>query len=106
MLFIIHGEILDEFCSHNVYIFSVKGCDGSLLLNSTNNIPAEKDAPPNLPLRGFDEIDHIKAKLEMACPGIVSCADILAMIARDSVFLVRAMFLLSRIVLTVSKTLV
>ncbi|EHA8589467.1 Peroxidase 1 [Cocos nucifera] len=65
----------------------VNGCDASLLLNSTNNVPAEKDAPPNLPLRGFDKIDVIKAKLEMACPGIVSCADILAMIARDSVFL-------------------
>ncbi|EHA8587543.1 putative Peroxidase 1 [Cocos nucifera] len=65
----------------------VNGCDASLLLNSTNNILAEKDAPPNLPIRGYDKIDDIKAKLEMACPGIVSCADILAMIARDSVFL-------------------
>lgn len=63
----------------------MQGCDGSVLLNSTANNIAEKEAIPNLTLLGFDVIDDIKEKVEEACPGVVSCADILALAARDSV---------------------
>ncbi|KAL5978290.1 hypothetical protein ACLOJK_029407 [Asimina triloba] len=63
----------------------VRGCDGSVLLNSTATSQAEKVAIPNLSLRGFDVIDAVKAAVENQCPGVVSCADILAMVARDAV---------------------
>ncbi|KAK3123265.1 hypothetical protein QOZ80_8AG0627580 [Eleusine coracana subsp. coracana] len=66
----------------------VRGCDGSILLDSTDNNDitiVEKKANTSASLRGFDVIDSIKEKLEEACPGTVSCADILAIVARDAV---------------------
>ncbi|XP_076882780.1 cationic peroxidase 1-like [Bidens hawaiensis] len=64
----------------------VNGCDASVLLDDTANFTGEKTAGPNNnSLRGFDVIDTIKSQLESSCPGVVSCADILATTARDSV---------------------
>ncbi|XP_028063361.1 LOW QUALITY PROTEIN: peroxidase 27 [Camellia sinensis] len=63
----------------------VRGCEASVLLNSTNNNQAERDAIPNLSLRGFQVIDAVKAAIEKACPGVVSCADILALAARNAI---------------------
>ncbi|CAN6442079.1 unnamed protein product [Victoria cruziana] len=65
----------------------VNGCDGSVLLDDTPTFTGEKSAHPNMgSARGFEVIDTIKAAVDAACGGaIVSCADILAVAARDSV---------------------
>ncbi|KAE8712588.1 Peroxidase 64 [Hibiscus syriacus] len=56
----------------------IRGCDASVLLNSNGKNKAEKDGPPNISLHAFYVIDQAKKALEASCPGIVSCADVLA----------------------------
>ncbi|GLJ19951.1 hypothetical protein SUGI_0361300 [Cryptomeria japonica] len=70
----------------------VRGCDGSILLDSSDNT-AEKDSPVNNPsLRGYDTIDEAKAKLEAKCAGVISCADVVAFAARDSAYQAGGLF--------------
>ncbi|CAA7025223.1 unnamed protein product [Microthlaspi erraticum] len=63
----------------------VEGCDASVLLDVDESLTTEKGAAPNLSLKGFDVIEAIKSELENICPGIVSCADLLVLAAREAV---------------------
>ncbi|EEF40503.1 lignin-forming anionic peroxidase [Ricinus communis] len=63
----------------------IQGCDASVLLDETSTIESEKTALPNKDsARGYEVIDKAKTEVEKICPGVVSCADILSVAARDS----------------------
>ncbi|KAL3636383.1 hypothetical protein CASFOL_020930 [Castilleja foliolosa] len=64
----------------------VTGCDASILLDRTpSGEDIEKNSPQNGKfVRGFEAIDEIKARLEAECPGVVSCADVLAFANREA----------------------
>ncbi|KAK7336655.1 hypothetical protein VNO77_17201 [Canavalia gladiata] len=80
------GASLTRLHFHDCF---VNGCDGSVLLDVGGNITlSEKNATPNNnSARGFNVVDNIKTSVENSCPGIVSCADILALAAEASVSL-------------------
>jgi peroxidase len=65
----------------------VQGCDASILLDNAPGIESERDAPTNGAIGGLTEIDAIKAAVETVCPGVVSCADIVALASQISVTL-------------------
>lgn len=60
-----------------------------MLLDDTPNMLGEKLSLANInSLRSYEVVDEIKEALEKACPGVVSCADIIIMASRDAVYLV------------------
>ncbi|XP_066310732.1 cationic peroxidase SPC4-like [Miscanthus floridulus] len=66
----------------------VQGCDASVLLDGSATGPGEQQAPPNLTLRptAFKAINDIHDRLQKECGGaVVSCSDVLALAARDSI---------------------
>ncbi|KAL0326868.1 UNVERIFIED_CONTAM: Lignin-forming anionic peroxidase [Sesamum angustifolium] len=63
----------------------VQGCDASILLDETSSIQSEKTAFPNVnSARGYEVVEGAKREVERICPGVVSCADILTLAARDA----------------------
>lgn len=69
----------------------VEGCDASVLISSIGaGHKAERDADINLSLPGdgFDAVTRAKTAVEAQCPGVVSCADILAIATRDLISLI------------------
>lgn len=72
----------------------VNGCDASVLIASTQFNKAERDSEENINLPGdaFDVITRAKTNLELTCPGVVSCADILSQVTRDLIKMVGGPF--------------
>ncbi|XP_057773044.1 putative Peroxidase 48 [Salvia miltiorrhiza] len=83
------GPALLRLAFHDCFVM---GCDASILLDSDGNVKSEKEARPNRSIKGFEQIDTIKSRLEEACPGVVSCADTVALAARESVLLAGGQF--------------
>ena len=54
------------------------GLRASVLISPTAKRQSEKNAGPNVTVRGFAVIDKAKAPLETQCPSTLSCADIIA----------------------------
>ncbi|CAH2033776.1 unnamed protein product [Thlaspi arvense] len=68
----------------------VDGCDASILVASTPRKTSERDADINhsLPGDAFDLITRIKTAVELKCPNVVSCSDILVGATRSLVSMV------------------
>ncbi|KAL9228595.1 hypothetical protein vseg_004154 [Gypsophila vaccaria] len=62
----------------------VRGCEGSILLTGKD---VEQTAPVNQGLGGIKAVNELKAAVEKACPGVVSCADTLVIGARAAISL-------------------
>ncbi|CAN8235507.1 unnamed protein product [Cochlearia groenlandica] len=65
----------------------VQGCEASVLLAGSTSGPGEQSSIPNLTLRqaAFVVINDLRARIHKQCGQVVSCSDILALAARDSV---------------------
>lgn len=85
-----------------VHSLCLQGCDASVLIAPSAGggraaAPVvERDVEENrsLPEEAFETIEMAKTAVERECPGVVTCADILAIAARDFVHLVYFLFLL------------
>ncbi|KAL2231452.1 UNVERIFIED_CONTAM: Peroxidase 43 [Sesamum indicum] len=69
----------------------VEGCEGSILIDNGLETD-ERQAFGHQGVGGFDIIERAKSQLEAECPGTVSCADIVALAARDAVVVAKGPF--------------
>ncbi|KAL4591984.1 hypothetical protein LXL04_004961 [Taraxacum kok-saghyz] len=80
-----HGNTAVSWLRTLFHDCMVKSCDASILLESINGIQSEKTSKRNIGMRNFKYINTIKDALESSCPMTVSCADLVALSARDGI---------------------
>lgn len=80
-----HGNTAVSWIRNLFHDCMVKSCDASLLLESLNGIESEKTVERSFGMRNFKYVSTIKAAVEKECPLTVSCADIVALSARDGI---------------------
>ncbi|CAL5334795.1 unnamed protein product [Camellia sinensis] len=82
-----HGNTAISWIRNLFHDCMVKSCDASLLLESKYGILSEKASDRSFGMRNFKYMETIKNALESQCSMTVSCADIVALSARDGVAL-------------------
>ncbi|XP_050230575.1 peroxidase 21 [Mercurialis annua] len=80
-----HGNTAVSWVRNLFHDCGVKSCDASLLLETVNGIESEKASQRSFGMRNFKYVNTIKEALEKECPLKVSCADIVALSARDGI---------------------
>ncbi|GLT69748.1 hypothetical protein SLA2020_418750 [Shorea laevis] len=80
-----HGNTAVSWVRNLFHDCGVKSCDASLLLETANGIESEQESDRSFGMRNFKYVRTIKEALEKECPMTVSCADIVALSARDGI---------------------
>ncbi|KAJ4704861.1 Peroxidase [Melia azedarach] len=80
-----HGNTAVSWVRNLFHDCSVKSCDASFLLETVNGIQSEQESERSFAMRNFKYVTTIKQALEAACPLKVSCADVVALSAREGV---------------------
>ncbi|POO01623.1 Peroxidase [Trema orientale] len=80
-----HGNTAVSWVRNLFHDCMVKSCDASLLLETVNGIESEKASQRSFGMRNFKYVNTIKSAVEKECPLTVSCADIVALSARDGI---------------------
>lgn len=80
-----HGNTAVSWLRTIFHDCMVESCDASILLETTRNLVSEKESERNFGMRNFKFVNTIKNAVEEECPGVVSCADIIVLAAREGI---------------------
>ncbi|GAV68862.1 peroxidase domain-containing protein [Cephalotus follicularis] len=82
-----HGNTAVSWVRNLFHDCMVKSCDASLLLETVSGVESEQASQRSFGMRNFKYVGTIKEALEKECPMTVSCADIVALSARDGILM-------------------
>ncbi|XP_010528140.1 PREDICTED: peroxidase 21 [Tarenaya hassleriana] len=81
-----HGNTAVSWLRNLFHDCAVKSCDASLLLET---VESEQKSVRSFGMRNFKYVKTIKDALERECPSTVSCADIVALSAREGIVMLK-----------------